>query len=216
MAKQKKTRTKRYNPVKTFEESARLTCENALNRIAFIGASNRQLQPYGGRGFHFTVQPKVRRVVSDALASTLFHDPREWRMWMGHFYDADGEIQMETVIMSQEAFTLSDFTENVMTLVNNTKPDEWKNDSNYIGWAFFAAPNDHYDLDSSDDRLAENFIASGLLERETHWPEDKLIVTRQELALKLLVDHRKFDCVVDERVNRVDEYQKLAETILEE
>ncbi|QVW55083.1 hypothetical protein pEaSNUABM29_00039 [Erwinia phage pEa_SNUABM_29] len=215
MSKQKKARTKKYSPVKAFEEIARQTCENALNRIAFIGASNRRIQPYGGRGFHFTVEPKIRRVVSDALASTLFHDAREWKMWMGHFYDHDGEIQMDTAIMSQADFTLSDFTENVMHLVNHTKPEEWKDDPNYIGWAFFAAPNDKYDLEQSDDRLAENFIASGLLERETHWPEEKLIVTRQELAMMLLVDHRKFNCVVDERVNRTDEYKKVAEQILE-
>ncbi|AXF51072.1 hypothetical protein MLDJOKPK_00042 [Salmonella phage SPAsTU] len=215
MSKQKKARTKKYSPVKAFEETARLTCENALNRIAFIGASNRQLQPYGGRGFHFTVKPQIRRVVSDALASTLFHDPREWKMWMGHFYDNDGEIQMDTAIMSQTDFTLSDFTENVRHLVEHTKPEEWMNDPNYIGWAFFAAPNDHYDLAESDDRLAENFIASGLLERDTHWPEDKLIVSRQELAMMLLVDHRKFNCVVSERINRTDEYRKVAETILE-
>lgn len=193
MAKQKKPRNKKYNPQAAHAETSRLVAENALNRIAFIGASNRRLQPFGGRGFQYTVARPVRVTVSAALAETLFEDERTWQLWMCHFADGGEGVEVQSSVLTLDQYTLKDFNEHIMTLVDHTKPEEYAD--NYIGYAFFCQPNQRFDLqnETTDERLTENFMASGVLERETHVPENMRSVSKEELIIKLMADHVKFD-----------------------
>lgn len=196
MAKTKKARNKKYSPQQAHAESARLVTENALARISFIGASNRRLQPYGGRGFQYTVSRPVRVTVSAALAETLFEDPRTWRMWLAHYaVSPEGEVSVESTVSTFEDYTLSDFNENIQILVEHYKPEAMKDSPDYVGYAFFASPNERYDFthDTTDERLIENFMASGVLEKETHVPESIRTVTKEELIIAIMADHRKHD-----------------------
>jgi len=196
MAKQKKVRNKKYNPQQAHAETARMVVENSLARISFIGASNRRIQPYGGRGFQFTVSRPVRVTVSAALAETLFEDPRTWSVWMAHYaVKADGAVDVESGVLRLDEYTLTDFTENVDKLVEHMKPEHMMNNPEYVGYAFFASPNERYDFthDTTDERLIENFMASGVLEKENHLPQHVLNVTKEELIIMLMADHAKFD-----------------------
>jgi len=196
MAKQKKARNKKYNPQQAHAETSRMVVQNALARISFIGASNRRIQPYGGRGFQYTVSRPVRVTVSAALAETLFEDPRTWTVWMAHYaVNPEGNLEVESGVLSLDEYTLSDFTENVDKLVEHMKPESMIDSPDYVGYAFFASPNERYDFthDTTDERLIENFIASGVLEKENHLPQHVLNVTKEELIIMLMADHVKFD-----------------------
>ncbi|QVW28634.1 hypothetical protein pEaSNUABM8_00137 [Erwinia phage pEa_SNUABM_8] len=193
MAKIKKPRNKKYSPKMALAETSRMVAENALNRIAFIGASNRRLQPFGGRGFQYTVGTRVRVTVSAALAETLFEDERHWNLWMCHYANSPNGVQAMSSLLSLDDYTLGDFNEHIQTLVDHTRPEEIA-DEDYIGFAFFCAPNDRWDFEGpADERLIENFMASGVLEKDTHVPMSVWPVEREELIIKLMADHAKFD-----------------------
>lgn len=196
MAKTKKPRNKKYNPQQAHAETSRTVMQNALARISFIGASNRRIQPYGGRGFQYTVSRPVRVTVSAALAETLFEDARTWNMWMAHYaVSPEGEVSVESMVTKLDDCTLTDFNENIQTLVDHFKPDYMQDSPDYVGYAFFASPNSRYDFahDTTDERLIENFIASGVLEKETHVPVDKRDVSKHDLIIALMADHQKYD-----------------------
>ncbi len=196
MAKQKKARNKKYSPQAAHAETSRMVAENALNRIAFIGASNRRLQPFGGRGFQYTVSRAVRVTVSAALAETLFEDPRTWKLWMCHYVNGPEGIEATSAFSSLEDYTLGDFNEHIKTLVDHSRPED-VSDEDYIGFAFFCAPNDRWDFNGpADERLIENFMASGVLEKEEHVPMSVWPVTREELIIKMMADHTKFDASI--------------------
>lgn len=193
MAKPKKARNKKYNPKQAHVENARRVTENSLGRIAFIGASNRRIQPFGGRAFQYTVARNVRVTVSAALAETLFEDPRPWQLWMCHYVNGPEGVEATSAFSMLEDYTLGDFNEHIMTLVNHSRPED-ASDEDYIGFAFFCAPNDRWDFSGpADDRLIENFMASGVLEKDTHVPMSVWPVDREELIIKLMADHGKFD-----------------------
>lgn len=212
MAKTKKARNKKYNPQAAHAETSRLVAENALNRIAFIGASNRRLQPFGGRGFQYTVGTKVRVTVSAALAETLFEDPRLWRLWVCHYSNGPDGVQAVSAYLELDEYTLNDFNEHIQTLLDHTRPEDIA-DEDYIGFAFFCTPNDRYDFAGpADERLIENFMASGVLEKENHVPMSVWPCTREELIIKMMADHVKFDVgiKVHER-GTGDDYKKIKE-----
>lgn len=210
MAKSKKTRNKKYDPQHAHAKSARIVVENSLSRIAFIGASNRRIQPYGGRGFQYTVSRPLRVTVSAALAETLFEDSRDWRLWMAHFAQNEaGELEVESSALTLDEYTLTDFTEHIMTLVDHTMPDSMRDNPEYVGYAFFASPNERYDFagDLADSRLVENFIASGVLEKDRHLPEHVLKVSKEELIIMLMADHSKFGTSLLDPELEVDDYK---------
>lgn len=193
MAKPKKARNKKYNPQQAHVETSRMVTENALFRIAFIGASNRRLQPYGGRGFQYTVARNVRVTVSAALAETLFEDNRTWKLWMCHYNNGVDGVEATSSVLTLEDYNLNDFNEHIQSLLDHTRP-EGIADEDYIGFAFFCCPNDRYDFEgAADERLIENFMASGVLETETHVPASVWPVSREELIIKLMADHSKYD-----------------------
>ena len=210
MAKNKKPRNKKYNPKLAHAENARTVTENSLARIAFIGSSNRRLQPFGGRGFQYTVSRGVRVTVSAALAETLFEDTRTWNLWMCHYVNGPGGVEATSAVLKLEEYTLNDFNEHIQTLVDHTRP-EGIADEDYIGFAFFCCPNRRWDFDGvADERLIENFMASGVLEKETHVPMAVWPVTREELIIKLMADHTKFDVgiKINER-GEGDDYKRI-------
>lgn len=216
MAKQKKARNKKYNPKQAHAETARTVTENALGRISFIGASNRRLQPYGGRGFQYTVTRDVRVTASAALAETLFEDTRTWQLWMCHFANGAEGVEATSAVLSLDDYTLNDFNEHIQTLVDHTKPEE-VSEEDYIGFAFFCSPNQRYDFanETTDQRLIENFMASGVLETETHIPLTVWPRTREELIISLMADHQKFDASVSIVRGVGDDYHMVSKHVLE-
>ncbi|MGL5397326.1 MAG: hypothetical protein ACRDBQ_18915 [Shewanella sp.] len=205
-----KKRNKKYSPKLAQLKVTGQVVTNALNRIAFITASNRKLQPYGGRAFQYTTDRRSRVLSSSSLADELFELPHHYHVWMCHFIQGEGDtIETDVSVLSAEDCTLTDFTENLLAYVETTKDPEVAPEK-YIAFAMFIAPNDHYNYDSDQttDLLIENFIASGVLEKETHLPSKAFMMSRQELAVLMMSDLRKFDCRVKRRDDAPDIYVK--------
>lgn len=210
-----KARNKKYSPKANQGKIIASIVDNALNRIAFICSSNKKLQPYGGRAFQYTTSPRNRVMASDVLAQELFDRPHTYRVWICHFIRGEHEeIVTDVSVLCAEECTMSDFTENLLAYVETTKDPEVSADK-YISFAAFIAPNDHfnYEADQTSDVLIENFIASGVLEEETHLPAKAFAMSHQELAVLMMSDLRKFDCRVKRSDDTPDEYVKESECL---
>lgn len=203
--KQKKPRNKKYNPKAAANRTAHTIAENALNRITFVGSSIRPIGPYAGRGFQFTTSPRMRMAATDMLIGGLFDEPRNWKLWVAHLYETDNGVQAETVVATLDDYTLSDFCQHGDKIIKSLRETE----ENYFGYAFVAAPNERYDFDQGEERLLENFMHSGLLDKSLHLPEEELMVSRKDMVTLLLADRGRFD-VTESHVRKV---QKLVDKV---
>jgi len=189
MAKAPKKRTKKYNPKQAMDTTALHIANNAINRMAFVASSIRQIAPWGGRGFQLTTTRQQRIIAGEILVSALFEQPRTWNVWLGHYYDTPNGIDVDTRVMRLEDYTLEDFTDNVDLLIDNTRDKRYKQHS----YALYACPNDHFDLAEMDDGLVDNFIHSGLFTEALRLTPEQRTVTKHDMLLKLLADNGKFD-----------------------
>ena len=199
MAKSKKVRSKKYNPKQALDNTALTIAQNAIERIAFVGSSIRRLAPYGGLGFHYTTTRQQRMVATDMLVTGLFENDRRWNIWIAHLYNENGNIAVESAILSLDDYNLVDFAENIDHFVNETKPEDAEGD--YFGYAIYAAPNDHFDLQAMDEGLTENFMASGILDKTQHLSLEDRKVNKEDMLMQVVMDRPKFDVTAVRRVD---------------
>lgn len=214
MSKQKKPRNKKYNPRMALDNNALQVAENALNRITFIGSSIRRMAPYAGRGFHMTTTPRIRMIASDMLIQGLYDQNRPWKLWVAHLTtNAAGEIEAESMVCTLEDYNLGDFCQHAEQIIRDLRPE---GAGEYFGYAFVAAPNERYELLESEDRLLENFMHSGLLDKEKHLDPKDQFVTREQMTIMLMSDAGKFDVGVKHKVEVPDMVRKTREETLME
>ncbi|ANZ50558.1 hypothetical protein STRATTON_133 [Erwinia phage vB_EamM_Stratton] len=214
MSKQKKPRNKKYNPRQALDNNALQVAENALNRITFIGSSIRRMAPYAGRGFHMTTTPRIRMIATDMLVQGLYDQNRAWKLWVAHLSsNSAGEIEAESMVCTLDDYNLGDFCQHAEQIIRDLRPE---GAGEYFGYAFVAAPNERYELADSEDRLLENFMHSGLLDKEKHLDEKDQFVTREQMTIMLMSDTGKFDVNVQHKVEVPDMvYKTREETLLE-
>lgn len=214
MSKQKKPRNKKYNRRANLDGLALQIAENALNRITFIGSSIRRMAPYAGRGFQRTTTPQIRMIASDMLVQGLYDQNRPWKLWVAHLTaNAAGEIEAESMVCTLDDYNLGDFCQHAEEIIRGLRPD---GPGDYFGYAFVAAPNERYELAESEDRLLENFMHSGLLDKEKHLSEKDQFVTREQMTMMLMADTGKFDVNVPHKVEVPDQVFKTREETLME
>ena len=149
--------------------------------------------------------PRMRMAATDMLIGGLFDEPRNWKLWVAHLYETDNGVQAETIVATLDDYTLSDFCQHGDKIIKSLRETE----ENYFGYAFVAAPNERYDFDQGEERLLENFMHSGLLDKSLHLPEEELMVSRKDMVTLLLADRGRFD-VTESHVRKV---QKLVDKV---
>lgn len=158
MAKQKKSRNKKYSPIRSRVSHIGAVLNTAVNKFYMVGDMNHGPQSFHLSDIKMNLKPDDARIALGEMCEFFYGQPRTWALGVYHFFNIDGKIEVIPTVLKMEDILLNEFADQVDEQIETVKqaildPEEGYTEESHIFYGYYINYGDNLSWDAMEGEI---------------------------------------------------------------